>query len=285
MPAIFAHALMDSAMALNGAPPIETSNPISVRNVTLRIPMVRKGGNSLLANPFSLLANFYVPGKTSREVRTILNDLSFEVTNGNRLGLIGRNGAGKTTLLRLLAGSMSPTRGTIVTRGRVQALLNISLGLRSEATGLENIYLRGLSMGMTLSELKERVPEIVEFSELGNAIYDAIQTYSTGMRARLAFSIVTSRAPNILLMDEWISTGDKYFVAKAQERLATQVAECRGLVLASHSRSVLSELCTHGLVLEGGRGIFFGNIADALNFYDEQVPAIRPAPALAHVSS
>ena len=247
-------------------------NLISVDRLTLRIPAVRSRARSLRANPLSLLADFYMPSQGKREVRTIIDDLSFEVEDGHRLALIGPNGAGKTTLLRLLAGSVFPTRGTIVTKGRVRALLNVSLGLQGAATGLENIYLRGLSMGFTLAEIRGMVPEIVEFSELGDAIYDSMQTYSAGMRARLAFSIVTARVPNILLMDEWISAGDKHFVEKAQERLEAQVSVCRALVLASHSEKIVSEICTHGLVLKSGRMIFYGKIDDALNFYDQMKP-------------
>jgi ABC-type polysaccharide/polyol phosphate transport system ATPase subunit len=260
------------AMALDGSVMRRRNPIITVRQLTLRIPAGRKGENSIMANPFSLLASFYMPSQQKREVRTILDDVSFDVEEGNRLALIGRNGAGKTTLLRVLAGSVSPSRGTITTRGTVQALLNVNLGLRDQATGLENIYLRGLSMGMTLHDIRKRVPDIVAFSELGDAIYDPIQTYSAGMRARLAFSIVTSRAPNVLLMDEWITTGDSYFVEKAQQRLEAQVEVCRALVLASHSKSTISEICTHGLVLESGRKIFLGKIDDALKFYDEMKP-------------
>jgi ABC-type polysaccharide/polyol phosphate transport system ATPase subunit len=251
---------------------MNASRAISVRDLTLRIPRVRKGSSSLRTNPFSLLASFYMPGRSRREVRTLLDDINFEVEDGSRLALIGPNGAGKTTLLRVLAGGISPTRGTIVRRGTAQALLNINLGFRDGATGLENIYLRGLSMGLSLAEVRDKVPEIAEFSELGDAIYDPIQTYSAGMRTRLAFSIVTSRAPNILLMDEWISAGDKYFVEKAQERLQTKVKDCRALVLASHNKEIISDICSHGLVLETGRKRFFGKIDDALKFYEEMRP-------------
>jgi len=261
-------------MALNGVgPELSASSSISLRGVTLRIPMVRKGAKSLTADPLSLLAAFYAPGKTSRELRTILDNVSLEIEDGYRLALIGRNGAGKTTLLRLLAGSFSPTRGVIITRGQVQALLNISFGFKAVATGLENIYLRGLSMGMTLGEISEKLPEIVEFSELGDAVYDPIQTYSAGMRARLAFSLVFAHVPNILLMDEWISAGDRYFVAKAQERLEQYISQCSTLVLASHSKPILTEICTHGLVLEAGRIAYFGKVDDALKYYDETLPA------------
>jgi ABC-type polysaccharide/polyol phosphate transport system ATPase subunit len=249
-------------------------SPIIARNVTLRLPVRRKAGASLRANPFSLLASFYMPNKITREFRTLIDDLTFEVADGHRLGLIGRNGAGKTTLLRLLAGSVAPTRGAIETRGKVQALLNTVLGFQPGATGLENIYLRGLSMGMSLTEIRDRAFEIATFSELGDAIHDPMKTYSAGMRARLAFSIATSSAPNILLMDEWISAGDRFFVDRAQQRLLDQVNTCRALVLASHNASLLKQICTHGLVLEAGRRVFFGKIDDALNFYDD-MPAKR----------
>ena len=253
-------------------------NSISVDRLTLRIPTVRSRAKSLRANPLSLLADFYMPRQEKREVRTIIDDVSFEVEDGHRVALIGPNGAGKTTLLRLLAGSVFPTRGTIVTKGRVRALLNVSLGLQDAATGLENIYLRGLSMGLSLAEIRSMVPEIVEFSQLGEAIYDSMQTYSAGMRARLAFSIVTASVPNILLMDEWISAGDKHFVEKAQERLQAQINICRVLVLASHSEKVVSQICTHGLVLNSGRIIFYGKINDALKFYDQMHPGKNLTP-------
>jgi ABC-type polysaccharide/polyol phosphate transport system ATPase subunit len=260
-------------MALNGTvPELAPTSSISLREVTLRVPMVRKGSKSLSADPLSMLAAFYAPGKTRRELRTIVDNVSLEIDDGHRLALIGRNGAGKTTLLRLLAGSFTPTRGKIITRGQVQALLNLSFGFKGVATGLENIYLRGLSMGMTLPEISEKLPEIVEFSELGDAVYDPIQTYSAGMRARLAFSLVFAHVPNILLMDEWISAGDRYFVAKAQERLEKYISQCRTLVLASHSKPILTEIFTHGLVLDGGRVTYFGKIDDALKFYDDALP-------------
>jgi ABC-type polysaccharide/polyol phosphate transport system ATPase subunit len=251
--------------------------PIAVRNVTLRIPLRRKGADSTKFNPLSLLAKLYKPGRTRTEVRTIIEGASFEVQDGNRLALIGRNGAGKTTMLRLLAGSISPSRGSVEIRGTAQALLNLSLGFRPAATGIENIYLRGLAMGMNLTEIKEAIPEIIEFSELGDAIYDPIKTYSTGMRAKLAFSVATSRKPNVLIMDEWISAGDKYFVERAQKRLRDQVDTCRALVLASHSSSILQEICTHGLVMNAGRTLFFGKIDDALKFYDQLNPSAEPS--------
>jgi ABC-type multidrug transport system ATPase subunit len=126
---------------------------------------------------------------------------------------------------------------------------------------------------MDLTEIKEAIPEIIEFSELGDAIYDPIKTYSTGMRAKLAFSVATSRKPNVLIMDEWISAGDKYFVQRAQKRLRAQVDTCRALVLASHSSGILQEICTHGLVMDAGRTLFFGKIDDALKFYDQLNPS------------
>jgi energy-coupling factor transporter ATP-binding protein EcfA2 len=132
-------------------------------------------------------------------------------------------------------------------------------------------------MGMDLTEIKEAIPEIIEFSELGDAIYDPIKTYSTGMRAKLAFSVATSRKPNVLIMDEWISAGDKYFVERAQKRLRAQVDTCRALVLASHSSSILQEICTHGLVMDAGRTVFFGKIDEALKFYDQLDPSAEPS--------
>jgi ABC-type polysaccharide/polyol phosphate transport system ATPase subunit len=240
---------------------------IEVQKVTFRVPVVQGRARSLLANPLSILADFYRP-YLKREVRTILSDITFELRDGDRLALIGRNGAGKTTLLRVLAGILMPTGGSVTVRGTVQSMLNVTLGFHSDATGLENIYLRGLSMGLSLNEIRHRVPDIVEFSELGDRIHDPLRTYSAGMRLKLGFSVVTSTRPNVLLMDEWLSAGDSHFIERARTRLWEQIDTSRVAVLASHSQSILRRVCNRGLVLDGGNACFFGPLEDALKFYD-----------------
>ena len=186
--------------------------------------------------------------------------MSFEFRAGDRVGLIGQNGAGKTTLLRLLAGVLVPSMGTLEVRGATQNLLNVSMGMQTDATGLENIYLRGYSSGLTGKEIKRRIPEIIEFAGLESVIHDPVRTYSSGMQLRLAFAVATSVKPEILLLDEWISAGDRFFVERSKERLLATSMRASILVFASHNLSTLQELCSRGLVLKQGKIVFDGDV-------------------------
>ncbi|MBB2971425.1 ABC transporter ATP-binding protein [Mesorhizobium sp. RMAD-H1] len=184
---------------------------------------------------------------------TALDDVNFSLEAGDRLGLVGSNGAGKTTLLKVLYGIYEPTKGRAVIRGRVDALFNINLGFRREATGRRNILLRGLINGWSNAEIEKRMEEIIAFSELGDFIDVPFKAYSQGMAARLAFSIATSLEPEILLMDEWIGAGDPNFQDKAKQRM-NELAEKAGIiVLASHNHGLLKRTCNKILELEKGR--------------------------------
>jgi ABC-type polysaccharide/polyol phosphate transport system ATPase subunit len=191
-------------------------------------------------------------GKSARFV-TALEDVSFELQAGDRLGLVGPNGAGKTTLLKVLYGVYPATSGKIERSGRVDALFNINLGFRREATGRRNIVLRGLINGWTRGEIAERTDEIIAFSELGEFIDMPLYSYSQGMAARLAFAIATSFHPEILLMDEWIGAGDKGFQDKAKARMDEMVSKAGIIVLASHNETLIKRICNKVLVLEKGR--------------------------------
>jgi ABC-type polysaccharide/polyol phosphate transport system ATPase subunit len=199
-----------------------------------------------------------------------LRDLSFSVAAGERLALLGGNGAGKTTLLKVIYGIFKPTAGEIDVSGRVDALFNINLGFRPEATGRRNIELRGLINGWSRAEVKERIDGIIAFSEISEFIDMPFKYYSQGMAARLAFATATSFEPQILLMDEWIGAGDPAFQEKATERLNNVVASAGITVLASHNLKLLEKTCTCGLILERGRGVFFGPIGKALDFYKQR---------------
>ena len=207
--------------------------------------------------------------------------MSFELIEGERVGLIGENGAGKTTLLRLLAGVLSPSAGRLDINGKTQTLLNVSMGMQVEATGLENIYLQGYSAGLSGAEIKKRIPDIIEFAALESVINDPVRTYSSGMRLRLAFAVATSVKPEILLLDEWISAGDRFFVERSKHRLLNHIDASELLVFASHSRQLLTELCSRGLVLRHGTVVFDGDIEAALEFYesDEYQVVEPPAPS------
>jgi ABC-type polysaccharide/polyol phosphate transport system ATPase subunit len=195
-----------------------------------------------------------------------LKDVSFRLDAGDRLAVIGANGAGKTTLLKALYGIYAPSTGTIRTVGRVDALFDINLGFRAEATGRRNIELRGLINGWSGAEIARRMDEIIAFSELGEFIDLPFKAYSQGMAARLAFATSTAFNPEILLMDEWIGAGDEAFQAKAQRRMQEMIDQAGIIVLASHNREILRETCSLGLVLAGGRVVFFGPLEEALSF-------------------
>ncbi len=182
-----------------------------------------------------------------------LDEISFTIRAGERVGLVGHNGSGKTTLLRVLAGAYEPVSGSLAVRGRVASLLDIFLGMDHEATGYENIFLRGVIMGMAPREIKKKTEEIAAFTDLGEYLDMPVRTYSSGMRLRLAFAVSTSTDADILIMDEWLSVGDTEFNAKASQRLTALVESASILVIASHSPQLISDLCTRTIRLEHGR--------------------------------
>lgn len=182
-----------------------------------------------------------------------LDGLNFRFEDGDRVGLIGHNGSGKTTLLRVLAGIYEPTGGSLVVKGRIAALLDVTMGLDPDATGFENIYLRGLIAGLKPREIRNRVSDIEEFCELGDYLNLPVRTYSSGMMLRLAFAVSTSFKADILIMDEWLSVGDAEFSAKASQRLNGVVESASILVLASHNTALVERTCNRIFKLEHGR--------------------------------
>jgi lipopolysaccharide transport system ATP-binding protein len=205
--------------------------------------------------------------ESGRVVVRALEGINMEIKNGCRLAVLGHNGAGKTTLLRALAGIYHPTRGSLVAEGRRAPLFDIGLGCDEEATGLENIMLRGLLMGFKRVEIERKIKEISDFSGLGEFIDLPVRTYSTGMSLRLMFSIATNIEADILLMDEWIATGDQDFADKANRRLGTLIDRSHILVIASHNLELLEKLCNRGIVLDGGRLVFDGTAKEATDYY------------------
>ena len=181
-----------------------------------------------------------------------LQNLSFGFSDGDRVGLIGQNGAGKSTLLRVLSGVYAPTHGTAVLQGHIASLIDISLGIDHEATGRENIVLRGALLGFSKTDIETKLDEIIAFSELGDFIDMPVRTYSSGMHLRLAFSVSTVIRPEILLMDEWLSVGDEKFQDKAEARLKELVEATKILIIASHSRDLIQRLCNRVIWLEQG---------------------------------
>jgi lipopolysaccharide transport system ATP-binding protein len=182
-----------------------------------------------------------------------LSDVSLRLEPGERLGIIGHNGSGKTSLLRVIAGVYKNFTGELVVDGSISSLIDISLGMDSEATGYENIRMRGVMMGLSLSKIRALEDEIAEFSELGEYLHLPIRTYSTGMHMRLSFAISTSIKPKILIMDEWLSVGDETFQAKAELRLNKLITDDSILILASQSRALINTMCTKFIELNNGK--------------------------------
>ena len=205
--------------------------------------------------------------RLSREDRTLLQDISFRLADGDRLALLGRNGAGKTTLLRVLAGSLQPTRGRLDVQGSCQALLNLGLGFNSEATVRENIYLRATAMGLRPAQIRDLVGPILEFAELGGVASHRLATLSSGQRMRLGFAVSTSVQHDIMLLDEWFGSGDAGFVERARARMSDRVQGSSVVVLASHNFQMLRQVCNLGMLIEGGRVAYYGTVEDAIAAY------------------
>ena len=182
-----------------------------------------------------------------------LDDLTFEFHEGDRVGLIGHNGSGKSTLLQVLAGIYEPTAGQISVNGRVTSMLGITLGMDAEATGLDNIYLRGRLMGFERRVIESLVEDIADFAGIGEFLHLPMRTYSSGMSMRLAFAVATSVDSEIILMDEWLSVGDADFVTKAKVRLTSLVDKARLVVIASHDHTIISDQCNKVIRLEHGK--------------------------------
>ena len=198
-----------------------------------------------------------------------LGGLSFSIEQGAKVGIIGRNGSGKSTLLRTLGKIYAPTAGTLRTRGSISSLFNLNLGTNQDLSGRENILLRGLIKGWSRREIKKRIPEIIEFSELDDFIDLPMRTYSDGMRMRLLFAIATSFSPEILLLDEWIGAGDANFQKKATERMNALVDGAGITVIASHNRTLLKRVCDVGMWLDQGNMRALGSIDEVYKEMDE----------------
>lgn len=242
---------------------------IDVENIGL-VYGLRRGPAQVAREPVTFGPSRQVHSNGRTTFVTALEDVSFSLKAGDRLGLVGKNGAGKTTLLKVLYGIYEPTSGRIDRRGRVDALFNINLGFRREASGRRNIELRGLINGWTKVDIAARTEEIIEFSELGDFIDMPFKVYSQGMAARLAFSIATSFEPEILLMDEWIGAGDPSFQDKARRRIQELTQKAGIVVLASHNHALLNKFCNKVLELDSGRITYFGG---ADRYFSEAWPA------------
>lgn len=241
---------------------------IDLRSVSIEYPVYGAGvADAFVRSPTAPIGG--VLGQGGKKTIRALNNISFSLNDGDRLGLLGTNGAGKTTLLKTLAGILPPVTGEIRTTGVISPLTSIMLGLDGESTGYENIRIRGRFMGYGEAEISQIIPEVAEFTELGEYLNLPIRTYSSGMRMRLSLATSTAFQPDILLLDEWLGTGDVAFRDKAAKRLRQLIFDSGIFVFASHSRDMHQRLSNKGAVLQKGELLFFGDIEDAFLFQDE----------------
>jgi len=240
-----------------------------------------------LLHPFALCSMSFAD--SSREEFWALEDVSFEVKQGDRVGIIGRNGAGKTTLLKLLSRITEPTTGRIRIKGRVASLLEVGTGFHPELTGRENIFLNGAILGMTKQEIKRKFDEIVEFSEIETFLDTPVKRYSSGMYVRLAFAVAAHLEPEILIVDEVLAVGDAQFQKKCLGKMEEVGKEGRTIIFVSHNMSAVSTLCTKGMVLTAGRICFAGDphaaisthlISGTDSFYERKLVGKDNAPVI-----
>jgi len=238
---------------------------ISVENVSVRFNL-KKQGKVSLKNYFRDLKN--------RELMFqefwALQNINFEVEKGDRLAILGLNGAGKSTLLKVIAGVMKPSKGTVETNGRVVPLLELSTGFDKSYTGRENIFLRGATLGFSTKYMEEKFDEIVDFAEIRKFLNVPVSNYSSGMRARLGFSISTMVNPDILILDEVLSVGDAKFRKKSFKKMMSLIENKNTTVLfVSHSIKQVKKLCNKAILLEHGKLIMKGDVEDVVEVYNE----------------
>ena len=231
--------------------PIFNSNSRSIKQTLIRVATGGQMGSDA----------------TGHVVIRALENISFNIKDGERVGLLGHNGAGKSTLLRVLNGIYLPSSGDATSKGNVGSLIDISLGIDGEATGRENIYVRASFLGISHSLINEKFEEIVDFSELGNFIDMPLRTYSSGMLLRLAFAVSAILKPEILLMDEWLSVGDEGFRQKAEKKLNKMVEGANILIIASHSIDLILNTCNRAIWLEHGKIVRDGEVKKVCDEY------------------
>jgi ABC-type polysaccharide/polyol phosphate transport system ATPase subunit len=200
-----------------------------------------------------------------------IRNISFDVKHGDNLAVVGPNGAGKTTLLLALAGILSPTEGEVRLYGKTSTLLTIGAGFDGDLTGRDNIALSGAFLGIPHQVMAKLMPEIIEFADIGPFIDAPLRTYSTGMRARLGFSIATSITPDILLLDEVLGTGDQNFKAKSQARIRELVTTAKAVIVVTHDLGYVTENCNRAILVEKGSIIHDGDPAETIHIYTRRV--------------
>ncbi len=239
---------------------------IEINNVNMRYKLTTEKVDSL--------KHFFIK-KIRKEIHYeefyALKDVSFSVEKGQVFGIIGLNGAGKSTLLKIIAGIMKPTNGSVVRRGSIAPLIELGAGFDGELTGVENIFLNGLLLGYSKKFIKENLDEIIDFSELGKFIHTPLKNYSSGMKARLGFSIATVVKPDILIVDEVLAVGDVKFKEKSEKKIRSMMKDGTTVLFVSHSLSQVEEICDHVLWLERGSVKEIGSSKEVIDHFKKSI--------------
>lgn len=246
----------------------KNNNPID--NIAIELRNVSKI-YKLYKNDRQKLAATLIRGKKLQE-KLANSDISFKITRGESVAILGKNGAGKSTLLKLITGVTFPTHGKIIVNGQVSAILELTAGFDDGLTGRENIYLKGLILGLQKSEIAEIENEVIRFADIGEYIDQPVKTYSSGMKSRLGFAVNAHIKPDILIIDEALSVGDKEFRKKCLNKI-TEIRshEHTTVILVTHSMESARQFCERSLVLDKGRLIYDGPTSSALDFYSNKV--------------
>jgi ABC-type polysaccharide/polyol phosphate transport system ATPase subunit len=242
---------------------------IRLDDVCVDLPIYNSSGRSLKSALLAQAVGGRVADDRDRSVVVIsaLNHVTLNLEHGSRVAIIGSNGAGKTTLLRVMAKIYPPTHGSVDITGRISSLTDLNVGMDGEATGYENVRMRGILLGLTSQKISRLMDDVTEFTELGDYLKLPVRCYSQGMMLRLAFGISTAIQPEIILLDEIIGVGDQAFAARARDRLQLLIDAASILVLATHDTNIITQRCSSALWLSHGRVVDIGPPAEILERY------------------
>jgi ABC-type polysaccharide/polyol phosphate transport system, ATPase component len=230
---------------------------IELKNLWVSYPLGKK----------NRISDLFKKRKEKKEFWALKN-LNFDVKKGEVLGVIGRNGSGKSTLLKILSGLILPDKGEYIVRGKRPVLLSLGAGFDGELSGIENIYLNSLLLGHKKEEVDAKLNDIIEFSELGDFVYEPVRTYSSGMRSRLAFSIAISLDPDILLIDEVLGVGDQAFREKSEKAILEKIKQDKTVIIVTHSASLVNKICDRVVWIHLGEQKAVGLTAEVVPKYN-----------------
>ena len=208
-----------------------------------------------------------------------LSDITFQISQGETVGIIGKNGSGKSTLLKILTGVLTQTCGKVDVKGRVSALLELGAGFNPEYTGIENIYLNGAIMGFSKEQMKEKIPQILEFADIGDFVYQAVKTYSSGMFVRLAFAVAINVEPDILIVDEALAVGDYRFQAKCYKKFEELKNKNKTILFVTHDVDAVRRFCTRTVWVNNGSVVMDGKVSDVTAKYMEFITGSGKLPS------